>query len=285
MSMFVAVGTTGLRVSSADGVEWKNQQTGKDGESYRSVACGNGVFAAVGSFGWGDQLMGSTTDGAVWKVAVKPKATAYRSVYFGGGKFLAMSGDPAQVGDARPVVSISADGLTWPEAKRISGQWLLRRLAFGNNLFVGVGDRGRRSVSTDGLEWKDTPNTKPIDTLVDVAFGNGVFAGVGMHGLRMSTRDGLAWTEPQRGKEGEHLNSIVFADGRFVAVGAGATFISTDGETWTRTPNENAPLNCVYGGGAFIGAKWKGRIFQSADAIAWREVFKCADHVECIAFG
>jgi hypothetical protein len=285
MSMFVAVGGQGLRVSSVDGIEWKNPQVGKEGEGYRAVAYGNGAFAAVGGFGYGNHLMASSKDGIEWKVAMKPKATAYRSVNFGNGKFLAMSGDPGQVGDAKPVVAISTDGATWTEPQRISGRFILRRLAFGNGTFVGVGDRGRRSVSPDGIEWKDAPNPKPIDTLVDVAFGNGIFVGVGLHSLRMSTTDGLTWSEPQRGKEGEHLNSIVFAAGRFVAVGVGVTFTSPDGKTWTRSNNENAPIGCIFGNGAFVGAAWKGRILRSTDALVWKEVAKLPHNIEGIAFG
>src|SRR5262249_18715427 len=124
-----------------------------------------------------------------------------------------------------------------------------------------------------------------IDTLVDVAFGNGIFVGVGLHSLRMSTTDGLTWSEPQRGKEGEHLNSIVFAAGRFVAVGLGVTFISPDGKTWTRSSNENAPIGCIFGNGAFIGAAWKGRILRSTDALAWKEVAKLPHNIEGLAFG
>ncbi len=285
MKMFVAVGGGGLRISSADGSEWKNQQLGKEGEGYRSVAYGNGAFAAVGGYGYGDQLMASSPDAVTWKVAQKPKTTVYKSVFFGGGKFLAMSGDAAQVGDAKPVVAVSTDGATWTTAARISGKWVLRRLAFGNGTFVGVGDRGRRSYSTDGLDWKDVPDVKAVDTLVDVAFGNGVFVGVGLHSLRVSSRDGITWSEPQRGKEGEHLNAVVFADGRFVAVGAGVTFVSPDGEKWTRTANENAPLTCVFGSGVFVGTRWKGRIFKSSDAIVWKEVHKCPNHIESVTFG
>ena len=66
--MFVAVGQNGLRISSADGSEWKNQQLGKEGETYRAIAFGNGVFAAVGGFGYGDQLMAASADGVTWKV-------------------------------------------------------------------------------------------------------------------------------------------------------------------------------------------------------------------------
>lgn len=158
-------------------------------------------------------------------------------------------------------------------------------MAYGNNTFVGVGDRGRRSVSPDGLEWKYAPNMKAVDTLVDIAHGNSFFVGVGLHGLRTRSYDGISWSEPQRGKEGEHLNAIVFADGRFVAVGVGVTYTSHDGEKWERMANQDAPLSCVYGGGAFVGTRWKGRIFQSADALIWKGVHKCSTHLEGVTFG
>jgi hypothetical protein len=285
MSMFVGVGQDLFRISSADGVEWKHTQTGKEGQGLSGVAFGNGVFTAVGSHNYGKQLMAVSSDGIEWKVNLGTKAGSYRYITFGNGKFFAFGGDAAQVGDAKPFVGTTTDGVTWTDPKPISGRFIIRRIAFGNGIFVGVGDRGRRSVSTDGYDWKDAGNTKPIDTLIDIAFGNGVYVGVGMHGLRMSTKDGFTWTEPQRGKEGEHLNSIVFANGQFVSVGAGATFTSPDGNTWTRTPNKNAPLTCMFGGGLFIGTNWKGRILKSADALEWTEVIKCPFHVGSIAWG
>ena len=283
--MFVSVGQNGARVSSTDGVEWKNQQIGKEGETYRSVAHGNGVFAAVGGYGYGNQLNGMTTDGIEWKVMPKANAPNYRSVFFGDGKFLALGGDPGQVGDAKPVVAISSDGVEYTAPKRISGNFILRRLAFGNKVFVGVGDRGRRSFSADGLEWKDSPNNKAVDTLVDIAFGGSFFVGVGLHGLRMRSYDGVTWSEPQRANEGEHLNSIIFANGHFVAIGAGVTFKSYDGEKWERQENQGAPLICAYGAGAFVGLDWKGRILHSPDGVQWKEVYKCPHNLEAVTFG
>ena len=285
MGLFVAVGQQALRIASKDGVAWTHEEIGKEGETLRAVAYGNGIFAAVGGFGWGDQLMAYSRDGLDWHITPKTKQTNYRSLFFGQGKFLAMSGDPGQVGDAKPVVAVSTDGIAWSEPKRISGQWLIRRLAFGNGVFVGVGDRGRRSVSPDGLEWQDVPGTKAVDTLIDVAFGSGVFVGVGMHGLRTHSRDGLLWSEPERGLEGEHLNSVVWARDHFVAVGAGATWLSADGAKWNRVPNQDAPLTCLFGVGAILGANWKGRILRSPDGVAWTQVHKCAQHVEGLAFG
>ena len=65
-SFFVAVGLDGLRIASSDGLKWTDTQTGREGESYRAVAFGNGLCVAVGSFG-GDNIMATTADGKTWK--------------------------------------------------------------------------------------------------------------------------------------------------------------------------------------------------------------------------
>ncbi len=284
--MFIAVGHNGQRLSSDNGADWKNSQVGKEGETWRALAFGNGVFAAVGTFG-GRNIMAATVDGVSWKNSSNESKYSryYRGIVFGNGQFIAFGGDAVTVGLAKPFVSTSGDGAQWSELKEISGKSIIRRAAAGNGWFVGVGDRGRRAFSKDGLEWFDVANAKPIDTLIDVCFGNGTFVGVGLHGLRMTTKNGSTWSEPQRGNEGEHLNSIVFADGRFVAVGAGATYLSWEGEKWERKENKDAPLTCAFGKGVFVGTNWKGRLWRSTDGVAWAQVFQCENHLEAVAFG
>ena len=148
--------------------------------------------------------------------------------------------------------------MNWGDYVPFSGKNILRRVAFGDGRFVGVGDRGRRATSTDGADWDDAPDVRAIDTLVDVAFGGGVFVGVGLHGLRMSTRDGLAWGHRQVGEEGEHLNSVVWAGDRFVAVGAGATYFSADGERWTAQAEPGRPADRRLWRGVFVGSHVAG---------------------------
>jgi hypothetical protein len=311
-SLFVAVGHRGLRMSSLDGTEWSHVQTGKDGEIYRAVAFGNGRFAAVGSYG-GANIFASTADGVTWETGMKDAryVTYVRGVGFGKDEFFGLGGDPGAVGDSRPFFVTSVAGKEWSEPVPVvvtqsllpvsaaapanvnqandkppaSSRNLLRRFAYGNGRYVAVGDRGRRSVSLDTKEWTDVPNVKAIDTLIDVAFGNGVFVGVGLHGLRMSTTDGIDWSGKQMGEEGEHINSVIWTGDRFVAVGQGATYISADGRKWERLLNTNAPLIAVFGAGRYIGSHWRGRILQSADAVAWKEVFQAEYHVEAMAFG
>jgi hypothetical protein len=284
--LFLAAGHNGLRLTSPDGKTWSEPALGKEGETYRCAAAGNGCLAVVGSYG-GSNVFASTSSGTAWKTSIKDAQYSryIRGLGFGNGSFLALGGDPGSVGLARPFVFLSPDGEKWDGPHEISGKYMVRRVAHGNKQFVAVGDRGRRAASPDGRTWTDAPEVKAIDTLVDVAYGNGVFVGVGLHGLRMLTTDGVKWTDRQTGEEGEHLNSLVWAKDRFVAMGVGATFTSSDGVKWERSTNENAPVTMAYGAGVFIGPRWKGRLVRSTDGIKWDEVYKGEQHIETVAFG
>ena len=286
MNLFLAVGHNGLRLTSPDGKAWSEPTLGKEGESYRCAAGGNGCLATIGSYG-GSNIFAATRNGTTWKTSIQDAQyrTYIRGLGFGNGQFLALGGDPGAVGVARPFVFTSRDGEKWDGPFDIPGKFMVRRVAFGNKLFVAVGDRGRRAASPDGRAWTDAPEVKAIDTLVDVAYGNGVFVGVGLHGLRMLTADGVKWRERQTGDEGEHLNSVVWAGDRFVAVGVGATFTSPDGVKWERTANVDAPVTVAYGAGVFVGPRWKGRVMHSTDAVKWEEVRKVDHHIEAVAFG
>jgi hypothetical protein len=284
--MFLAVGQYGVRLVSDDGIAWKHETRGREADIYRGAAFGHGRFVAVGTYG-GDNIFAASEIGDPWQTStqVNRYATRVGGVAFANDAFMAIGGDPGAVGDSRPVVMFSGDGVTWTEPLQIAGKNILRRVVFGGGLWVGVGDRGQRARSADGRTWEVAPNVKAIDTLVDVTYGAGLFVGVGLHGLRMVSRDGLEWTDRQLGLEGEHLNSILWTGERFAAVGAGGTYLSADGTNWTREANENAPLTATFGGGVFIGAAWRGRILHSTDAIHWRQVFKSPHHFEALAYG
>ncbi len=285
-SLFVAVGQDGLRLVSENGTDWSRQQMGREGDTYRCTVFGNGRWVAVGSYG-GENIMAVTTDGTKWETAKKAAdyVRYFRGLGFDGKQFIGIGGDPGSVGASKPFYSTSPDGLKWSDFADIGGKHIIRRLAFGKGLIVGVGDRGRRMAASDLTSWKDAPEAKAIETLVDVAFGNGKFVGVGLHGLRMTSDDGLTWSAKQTGEEGQHLNSVVWTGKQFVAIGVGATYFSSDGVTWEKKANKDAPTNCCFGGALFAGSAWKGRILISQDAVAWREVHKNEKHVEAVCWG
>jgi len=286
--LYAAVGYNGLLMVSENGRDWKNIQVGKDGEVYRNVCSSNGIYVAVGSYGL-TNFFARTLDGMTWQKQSKRSPGVYHllsGVAFGNYQFVAYGGDGTS-DPAGNIVHHSKDGATWSEVVQPKNRRLLRRATFGNGMFVGVGESGRRTVSKDGLTWQDAPEAKDSfkDTLVNVAFGNGIFVGVGIHSLRMTTRDGLTWENRQAGEEGEHLNSVAWTGDRFVATGPTVTFASPDGVQWERVSVKQGPLTMVYGDGRFVGTRGKGRILNSKDGVQWTEVFKADHFVEGLCYG
>ena len=113
-----------------------------------------------------------------------------------------------------------------------------------------------------------------------MAFGKGVFVGVRPARSADDERGWPRWTDRQLGEEGEHLNTVLWATDQFVAVGTGATFTSADGRTWSAARTRNWPLAVAFGAGVYVGSNWRGRLLHSTDAVAWRKVHKCMQHVE-----
>ncbi len=283
---FIAVGRMGLRLTSPDGAAWSAPQLAKDPHTLASIATGNGCVVAAGMFGTGQNVFYRSTDLQQWESATAKSDYVYmlHQVAFGGGRFMAMSAGGVN-GDDSGVMQFSDDGLKWgerlPRAKKAHS---LGRVVRGKDAWLGIGSFGLKSVSADGQTWQDATGQTPADTLIDVAYGNGMYVGGGLGGLRMSSADGLTWGARDVGEEGEHIHAMVFTGKEFVGVGLGATYVSKDGQRWTRTPNHDAPVSCAYARGTFVGAAYKGRILVSRDAITWKQVATCPQHIQAIAF-
>jgi len=144
-------------------------------------------------------------------------------------------------------------------------------------------------VSMDGMKWEDAEwhMKEPAKrlSLVTIAYGNGIYVAAGLHGLRVTSSDGLQWNEPVPGLEGEHINNVFFDGKQFVCVGLGANYLSPDGKTWQRVPNQEAPPLVTFGNGKYVGFKWPARIFTSTDAVRWEQVSELKQDILGIAFG
>ena len=148
-TLFVVVGHDGHRIVSHDGQTWREKQIGKEGETYRGVAFGDGRFVAVGSYGGGN-IFAVTRDGKAWQAAKNDgKYSRFvRAVVHGKDRFLAIGGDPGAVGDSKPFQLESTDGEKWSDFRDITGKNILRRLAWGNEPLR----RRRRSRPTRRLQ-------------------------------------------------------------------------------------------------------------------------------------
>jgi trimeric autotransporter adhesin len=105
---------------------WVKRDPLPPGTNLSSVACGNGMFVAVGDSGW----ILTSFDGTTWTLKNPGTVNNLYSVTFGNSLFVAVG--------AAGTVLVSSDGATWTVKKSGLSLWLTS-VTWGNGLFVAVG--------------------------------------------------------------------------------------------------------------------------------------------------
>src|SRR5439155_10798304 len=137
----------------------------------------------------------------------------------------------------------------------------LRSVAWGNDIFIAVGDSGTVLTSSDGVSWT-AQRSGTQDRLRAVTYGNGAFVAVGGESLAttcsatiVTSSDGHAWTRRNSTLSAPCLKGIAYGKGTFVAVGYGTVLTSADGISWTqRAAGVSAGLGLIsvaFGNGSF----------------------------------
>ncbi|PQJ97192.1 InlB B-repeat-containing protein [Chromatium okenii] len=145
----------------------------------------------------------------------------------------------------------------------------LYSVAYGNGLFVAVGDTGVILNSTDGISWT-TPTSVTGNMLNRVIWGGGQFVAVGESGTVLTSTNGSSWQV--RRSSGVDLNDVTWGGNQFVAVGDSGTILtSSDGVTWTtRTSGTPNPLmGMTWSGSQFVAVGYSGTILTSSDGMTW----------------
>lgn len=274
---FVAVGPVSIVRSQDEGASWINDtiitvpvggDAAKLTKSYSSVAYGDGVFVAVGSYkfrwdgmNWSEQLSQTVGGATKWL-----RAIAYGTVGVGGPNAPKRFGLFVAVGDAGTIVT-TRDGVTW--ATNNSGTTdTFRAIAYGNQRFVAITESMKTFTSTDGVNW--TPAVAlTTATIRALTFGNNVFVGVlSSPNKVVKSSDGASWTElTSTGLAISLINSINYSFDTFVAVGGtGSIYTSVDGVAWAKrfSPPNNIDLRGIaYGKNRFVAVGAGGDIARS----------------------
>ena len=158
-----------------------------------------------------------------------------------------------------PVVLTSTDGLNWSLQNWTEANY--NSVAFGNNLFVAVGNGGYLITSPNGQTWTPRTSNTSLD-ITTVTYGLSGFVAFAYDTtdpaftsdatlpttpeVELTSLDGVTWTATQMNTTlvpaGNTINKVIFADGIYVAVGGtsingGANtaliLTSPDGITWT----------------------------------------------------
>ena len=164
----------------------------------------------------------------------------------------------------------------------------LNGVAFGNGVWVAVGDAGTIITSPDGQTW--TPRASGTgNSLRAVTFGGGRFVGTrnNLQSPALTSTDGINWspialTYPD-GSTGSSSawNAIAYGAGKFVAVGAGPTDVmsSSDGVNFrtavgpgaSSIPSFSAGTAAItYDRARFVCCGQDAQIYSTTDVTTWR---------------
>lgn len=154
----------------------------------------------------------------------------------------------------------------------------LNDVAYGNGVFVAVGEDGTILNSPDGANWFPV-NSGTVSRLDAIAFGNGVFVAVGGLGSKpmFTSPDGVNWTPRTTTIAGGYLDVIFNGQVFFCLAGKGAFGISTNGSDWTsgKIHSSQDPAAVAFGNGQWVVAGYKpsgsphGMLWTSSDLTEW----------------
>lgn len=195
---FIAVGSNGTLITSADGLSWSSQTTDTSNR-LNAIAWFVAKFPllpfgiAVGD--GGTIVKSTTTDG--WQTQTSPTSRKLFDVAVGS----AASKGPSK----------------------------------STRIAVAVGQDGTIVHSTDGENWTLVADSKTTDDLRGIAFGNDRFVAVGNNGTILASDDASKWTLLPKIESEPQLRGVHWAGDQFVAVGnSGFILTSDDGTHWVR---------------------------------------------------
>jgi hypothetical protein len=256
-------------------------------QDLRDVAVGNGRIVAVADKG----ITCYSADGTVWSshddVDVWAGNLRWEGLIYDGEQFVTVGydydhGTASWVGS----ICVSPDGLTWSE--RYSGQWdgipKLRDVAYGNGVYVAVGNNGTILRSTDTHVWTKQISGVTTNDLSGVSYGDGRFVVVGSapnswYSRVLSSSNGIDWVDLTASIGLEHwrgMHDVQFCNDRFLAGGwnMGIRYSTDGGLTFpdALTSYHSMPA-FAYGNGLYLAA---GKVqrgaavnFISLDGMSW----------------
>ena len=205
----------------------------------------------------------TSTDGITWTASqLGLNQHAFASIW-DGSQFLLAGMDYSSKSPLGCIfTSPTANSGTW--TRRIFSGSQLNGIAFGNGVYVAVGDSGTIRRSTDGINWTQV-TSGTTNHLSCVSYGGEKFVVVGYAGFNgdptvLTSVDGSTWTNTSTGTglaSWQDFRHIQWLGDRFITSGwysklrystdLGATFATT------RTTTEEMP-GLAYGNGVWFAA-------------------------------
>ena len=255
-SLLVAVGLTGIIMTSSDGSTWQRQDSGTTSWLW-DVTWNGSIFLAVGS---GRAL--SSPNGLDWTISVT-NPVSLRGVTWTGSLFVGVG----QGGG----ITTSSDGENW--VVQTSGTTdLLSAVTWTGSLLVAVGANGSILSSPDGIVW--SPQNSPDTSFMwGVRYLPGLIIAMGNSGALWTSTDGTSWTAQTTGTFSA-LYDASWNGSTFVVVGSssGATILtSSNGVDWQSETSGSGQgmYGIAWTGTDFVAVGNNESIIKSIDGVQW----------------
>jgi hypothetical protein len=252
-SYWVAVGTGGS-AKSTDGLNWSPTTTIFGGrEGVNGIAWNGSYWVAVGRSLDNPNTIAKSPDAITWEISSNNPFNSLGSyvkrVAWNGRYWVAVGHDSGY----SVTIARSPDGLNWTAANNpFPSGARANDVAYGNGLWVAVGNLLTIATSYDGLIWTAANNTFGSGEARGVAWNGSLWVVVGSgtgNSLAIATStDGLNWTRATNivTSDGGIMSAVAWNGSYWIAVSESSPYkvlLSRDGLTWTLKNNpENMPL-------------------------------------------
>lgn len=248
---------------------------------YSGIAANaSGTYAVVGTTG-SNPYDGTASSGASWSALVDRQPTT-RS-----GGFSGVASNGSGYVAAGKSIGTSADGVTWNMSAlpAAAGSDKMFDIAYGNGLYVAVGEKERIITSPDGVTW--TSRRSGTQDLMNVKYVNGEFVALGTDRL-LHSADGTTWLDARGTYTALEYVNITYANGNYVIIINDADYepatiktTSLGSAVWSEQKLSQPantyfyPYDITYGDGRYVavGSRWTDiespLIMQSTDGLTW----------------
>jgi len=167
---FVAAGPDGTIVSSTDGKNWFARQPGTHAD-LSAVSFGGGQFVIVGNDYQNGTIL-TSPDGVTWWMSAFPVTTnRLSSVAYGDNQFV--------IGGDRGTILTSPDGYVWTQRDTRMTHPIFKVVYGNHLFVAGVSQDAAELTSTDGTSWNYRTNYHTVPAYGSIAYGNNLYVAIG----------------------------------------------------------------------------------------------------------
>lgn len=143
-------------------------------------------------------------------------------------------------------------------------------IAFGNNLYVAIGNSGEIVNSSDLTTWTDVSVSAVTADLKSIYWNGSMFVITGENGTILTSSDGTNWTVRASGVT-VTLNTVTYADKWVIGGNSGTVLVSADAVSWTEKVSTitESIIGSTYFHNEILLLAENNTVIKSADTDTW----------------